>query len=202
MEAKGLKVVHALPGRVRFRVARVKGNPALARRAQEKLARVPGIRKVEAQPDTGSLLVHYEMAELCSEEAMHVFSETLGEIFPEIEALSLTASLAQLALSPVSGTAGGLAAGLQGLNARVASLTGGADLKLLAPLFLIFLGFRGLLRSEKIAFPVWSDYLWFGFSSLILLNRHLLEGPPEHAPKEKAAGLPKDKVATGLKKLP
>jgi hypothetical protein len=30
MEIEGLKVVHALPGRVRLKAAKVKGNPALA----------------------------------------------------------------------------------------------------------------------------------------------------------------------------
>ena len=38
MELEGLKVVHGLPGRVRLRAAKIKGNPALARQAQEKLA--------------------------------------------------------------------------------------------------------------------------------------------------------------------
>ena len=49
MEIEGLKVVHALPGRVRLKVARVKGNPALAREAEEKLAKVPGIRAGRGQ---------------------------------------------------------------------------------------------------------------------------------------------------------
>ena len=60
MEIEGLKVVHALPGRVRLKVAKVKGNLAMARKAQEKLAKVPGIKQVEAQPGTGSLLIHYD----------------------------------------------------------------------------------------------------------------------------------------------
>ena len=54
MELEGLKVIHALPGRVRLRVAKVKGNPGLARQAQEKLAQVPGIRQVEANPAPGA----------------------------------------------------------------------------------------------------------------------------------------------------
>ena len=36
MELEGFKVVHALPGRVRLKVAKFKGNPALARQAQGK----------------------------------------------------------------------------------------------------------------------------------------------------------------------
>ena len=55
MELEGFKVVHALPGRVRLKVAKVKGNPALARQTQEKLAQVPGIRQVKAKPGMHSL---------------------------------------------------------------------------------------------------------------------------------------------------
>jgi hypothetical protein len=55
MEIEGLKVVHALPGRVCLKVAKVKGNPALARQTQEKLAQVPGIRQVKAKPGMHSL---------------------------------------------------------------------------------------------------------------------------------------------------
>ena len=64
MEIEGLKVVHALPGRVRLKVAKVRGNPALARQAQEKLAQVPGIKQVEAKANTGSLLIHYDLDQL------------------------------------------------------------------------------------------------------------------------------------------
>ena len=93
MEIEGLKVVHALPGRVRLKVAKVKGNPALARQAEKKLAQVPGIRQVEAKADTGSLLIHYDLEDLFSEASLEILSETLGELFPEIEVATLIAGL-------------------------------------------------------------------------------------------------------------
>ena len=89
MEIEGLKVVHALPGRVRLKVAKVKGNPALARQAQEKLAKVPGIKQVEAKPGTGSLLIHYDTEHLFSLASLEILSATLGELFPEIEVVTL-----------------------------------------------------------------------------------------------------------------
>ena len=107
MEIKGLKVVHALPGRVRLKVAKVKGNPALARRAEKKLAKVPGIKQVEAKSDTGSLLIHYDMEDLFSMASMEILSETLGELFPEIEVVTLAAWLASLAEGPGAGTGTG-----------------------------------------------------------------------------------------------
>ena len=82
MKIAGLEVVHAMPGRVRLKVARVKGNPALARQAQEKLAKVPGIRQVEAKAGTGSLLIHYDLEELCGDGFPGNFGGDLGGIIP------------------------------------------------------------------------------------------------------------------------
>jgi len=179
MEPEGLKVVHALPGRVRLRVDKVKGNPALARQAQKKLAKVPGIRQVEAQPGTGSLLIHYDMDQLCSMASLEILSLTLGELFPEIEVLTLTAWLVSLAENPGAGTGPAIGAvltgSLQAANTQLAKLTGGLDLKLLVPLVLIFFGLRGLWTAEKVTFPYWYEYLWAGLGSFIIMNPGLLE---------------------------
>ncbi len=180
MEIEGLKVVHALPGRVRLKLAKVKGNPALARQAQEKLTQVPGIRQVEVKPITGSLLIHYDRDHLFSLASMEVLSVTLGELFPEIEVASLATGLASLAANPGSGPAPAIAEQITGsfgtINTGIGKITGGLDLKLLLPLALIFLGLRGLWTSEKVLSPSWSNLLWFGFASFVMLNRSLVEG--------------------------
>lgn len=183
MEIKGLKVVHALPGRVRLKVAKVKGNPALARQAQEKLIKVPGIQQVEATPGTGSLLIHYDMDDLFSAASLEILSETLGELFPEIEMVTLMAglmSLTEKTATPGAGTGAAIAAGITdsfgAANVRLGKITGGLDLKLLVPLALVFLGLRGMWTSEKVSSPSWSNLLWFGFASFVMLNRGLVEG--------------------------
>ena len=174
---EGIKVVHALPGRVRVKAAQVKGNPDFARKVQEKLAEVPGIREVETNPVTGSVLVFFDLATSMA-ETIEPLGEVLAEFFPEIEALSLISGLASLAAAPDAGAnpGGKLGAGIHALNAQVGRITGGLDLKLLAPLALIFLGVRGFLAAQKTTFPNWHDYLWFGFSSLVMLNRDWFEG--------------------------
>jgi Heavy metal associated domain 2 len=190
MELEGFKVVHALPGRVRLKVAKVKGNPALARRTQERLARVPGIRQVEAASGTGSLLINYDVDQLFSAASLDILSETLGELFPELEVLNLAAGLASLAETPAAGAAPPIAAGLTGslqaANTQLAKLTGGLDLKILLPLALILFGLRRLWAAEKVTSPSWFDYLWFGFASFIMLNRGLLEGSGAAATEKKA----------------
>jgi len=180
MEIEGLKVVHALPGRVRLKVAKVKGNPVLARQVEEKLAQVPGIRQVEVKPVTGSLLVHYDTDHLFSLASMEILSVTLGELFPEIEVASLATGLASLAGNPGPGTGSPIAEHITDsfgtINTGIGKITGGLDLKLLLPLALIFLGLRGLWTSEKVVSPSWSNLLWFGFASFVMLNRGLVEG--------------------------
>jgi hypothetical protein len=180
MELEGLKIVHALPGRVRLRVTKVKGNPAMARRTQEKLAKVPGIKQVEAKADTGSLLILYDLAGLFCEESLDTLSVTLEELFPEIEVATLMAGLMSLTENPGAGagsaTAQGITDSFGAINAGIGKITGGLDLKVLAPLALILLGLRTLWTSEKITSPSWSNLLWFGFATFVMLNRGLVEG--------------------------
>ena len=180
MELEGLKVAHALPGRVRLKVAKVRGNPALARQAQEKLAQVPGIKQVEAKANTGSLLIHYDLDQLFSTASLDILSTTLEELFPEIEVGTLMAGLMSLTENPGAGAGSGLTAGITdsfgAINTGLGKITGGLDLKLLVPLGLIFLGLRGLWTSEKVLSPSWSNLLWFGFASFVMLNRGLVEG--------------------------
>ena len=176
MTPKGLKVVHALRGRVRLKVAAVKGHPEAAKKIQEKLAAVPGIRQVEANPISGSLLVHYDHEALQTAEALEPLAGILGEFCPEVEALSLLSQLGSLAAMTEPGPGTGLTAGVQALNAKIGKLTGGLDLKLLAPLALFVFGLRGFLSGEKKVFPAWHDYFWFAFSTFVMLNRGLFEG--------------------------
>ena len=57
---KDIQVVHALPGRVRLKLHRLKNNIAYADEIQRDLHGVPGITHLEANPRTGSLLIEYD----------------------------------------------------------------------------------------------------------------------------------------------
>ncbi|MDR4462124.1 MAG: hypothetical protein MRJ67_16660 [Nitrospirales bacterium] len=57
---KDLQVVHALPGRVRLKLQQLKNNVAYAGSLQRHLLEVRGITHLEANPKTGSLLIHYD----------------------------------------------------------------------------------------------------------------------------------------------
>jgi len=180
-ELKGITVAHALPGRVRLKIPEVKENPELARQAQEKLGRVPGIQRVEANPATGSLLILYDLAMMASVETLGPLGEIFAELFPEVALEELAAGLQELMeAGGAAQTTGGL---LGAFNTGAhPSLTRNFNLNLLLPLALLFLGGRSLLTSKEKRFPAWYDYLWFGFSTFVLLNRRWVEGAPESTP--------------------
>jgi hypothetical protein len=57
---KDVQVVHALPGRVRLKLHRLKNNNAYAAEIQRDLLKVRGVTHLEAHPQTGSLLIEYD----------------------------------------------------------------------------------------------------------------------------------------------
>jgi hypothetical protein len=181
MAIKGIRVVHAMPGRVRLKVDKVKGNPAFAHQAQAKLGQMPGIKKVEAHPLTGSVLVYYDAAALLADGALAALTDGFSELFPELGtdvlSLGLDHLIGHLAAGSAPADAGespktatNLIGLLAAINDKVAQVTGGLDLKLLIPMTLLFLGARSLWTSKKAPVPAWYDFLWFGFSSFVLMN--------------------------------
>jgi hypothetical protein len=59
LRGRGFRLIHALPGRRRYRHDDLLHNPQLACRWQRQLSAIPGMRKVEMSPTTGSALVVY-----------------------------------------------------------------------------------------------------------------------------------------------
>jgi hypothetical protein len=54
-----VQTVHAIPGRVRFRVPSLVGDPSVAGNLRERLSSVEGVREVDVNPATGSVLIQY-----------------------------------------------------------------------------------------------------------------------------------------------
>lgn len=57
-----LHVKHFFPGRIRLHVARLRKNSHLASAFAQRLLQVPGVKRVEASPDSGFVIVHYDTA--------------------------------------------------------------------------------------------------------------------------------------------
>jgi hypothetical protein len=191
-----------MPGRVRLKVDKVKGNPAFAQKAQDKLGQLPGIKRVEAQPLTGSVLVYYDAAALLAEGTLATLTDGFSELFPEIEAGALTLGLDSLIGHLASGgapesagtgepprtSANNIIGSLAAINAEVGRITGGVDLKLLIPMTLLFFGVRSLWTSKQTAVPAWYDLFWFAFSTFVLLNLRSLESEEKGLTIKKGRG--------------
>ena len=202
MTVKGVQVVHAMPGRVRLKVDKVRGNPAFAQKVQDKLGRVPGVKQVEATPQTGSLLIYYDAAALMAEGALAALTDGFSELFPEMGAvatnLGLESLIGHLAAGEKNSSSANLMKSLGSINDQVTRITGGLDLKLLVPMALLFFGVRSLWTSKKLALPAWYDYLWFAFSTFAMLNlRTAVADKEESAPdaeQVKEAGVKSGKM--------
>ena len=81
--AQLFRIAHILPGRVRLRFKALKGCATTADNLQSHLGSVEGIRRVEINPLTGSLLLGYDPCSLRSPQFLDAFSEALGRVFPE-----------------------------------------------------------------------------------------------------------------------
>lgn len=86
MEAARVEIIHHLPGRLRVRVPEVKSDAAFATSLEQRLRSVRGVRAAQANPLTGSVLVHYDRA-----RSRSVFG-----------ALNSMAAVSTSALTPVS----------------------------------------------------------------------------------------------------
>ena len=177
MGLSGVRVVHAIPGRIRLKIPQVRGNSALAAAVEARLSGLAGVRRVEANPVTGSVLVLFETTGTTAADSLATLSETWPS---ELGVLELHAG----AVTNGSGNGKSVTPGVDrrlveffgSVNTGVSDVTSGFDLKLLVPLALFFLGVRSLLVTEKLLTPTWYDLFWFGLSTFVMLNRSAIEG--------------------------
>jgi hypothetical protein len=173
VDVGGVSVVHAIPGRIRLKVAALRDNPALAEAIQDRLASVRGIDWVETSPRTGSVLILYEAKRLGSDESLQALSQALQPLFPGLDRLELPALVATRDTNgsrrpvrldrKITGLLGSL-------NTGVERATGGVDLRLLVPVALFFFGVRSLMVTDQVRFPSWYDFIWFSFGTFLALN--------------------------------
>lgn len=173
MDSDGLKVAHAIPGRIRLKVPQVRDNPPFATQIEQRLISIPGVQKVVVNPLTSSVLVLYDPAVAASPESFQALAEPLSTLFPgvAVKDLETLQSMLTNGTSAVPPLAASVRTFFASLNTKVSTSTGGAaDLKLLLPLALFALGIRSLLVAEKRVFPTWYDLLWFALGTYFMLN--------------------------------
>ena len=183
----GIRIAHAIPGRIRLRIPALKGNPTLGREVAEHVWTLPGVRWVETSATTGSLVVLYDPGSRAWRDQLDDLAESLAPLLPDLDVRTMADSLTA---APDSTR---LTASLRGervnafvrnVNERVSTATGGADLALLVPMTLVALGLQGLLFAEKLRFPQWYDLLWFGLGTFMMFNAAAAARAPAAADRD------------------
>jgi hypothetical protein len=144
-----IKIVHAIPGRIRLKVAGFKANPSLGLAIQTRLQAVPGIKTVATNPLIGSVVVSFDPEAVMEPAALLSLSETLTDLFPELDQTKLGEFMSQATVADATLTwSEHLADFLAGLSGRLAGVLGSlTDVKLLVPLTFILIGLPALLKN-------------------------------------------------------
>ncbi len=170
MGIDGLRVVHAIPGRIRVKIPQVKDDTELARAIPEWLVGVPGIERVETSALTGSVLVLYDRDRLSPEALGGMLPALLPGV--DLRGIDVAQALSGPPSPPSAPTVAEAVSGFFGtVNAGVAQVTPGLDLNIIFPLALFAFGIRSLLVSEELIPVPWYNLLWFAFGAYFTLNR-------------------------------
>ena len=180
MGTPAIQIVHFLPGRVRVKLPRLKGNASLAGEVERTLTALQGIRHVETSTTTGSVLVLYEprlpaSLDLEAVGSLMDLAHTLGLSFEDVDMDVLqhwlhTGAHGTRAETPTA-LGNNITAFFDNVHAGVTQVARGwGELRMLVPLTLAFLGLRSLLFTDNLPFPTWYDYLWFAFGTFVVLN--------------------------------
>jgi hypothetical protein len=180
MVTSAIQIVHYLPGRVRVKLPRLKGSASLAAEIERTIAALEGVYHVETSTTTGSVLVLYEPRLLASLDleavgALRDLAHMLGLSFEDGDRDLLRHWVYAAANGTCAETPTALGSTITGffdaVNAGVIQITNGCgEIQTLVPLTLAFLGLRSLLLTDNLPFPTWYDYLWFAFSTFVVLN--------------------------------
>lgn len=153
MKLEDVRLVHAMPGRIRFKLSGLKGNPDQAREIESRLATVRGMHRVEASSLTGSVVATFNPTLLESLDFHFAVAHALG-----ISPSDLNPEYLEKWYAGES-------------NGTPNPLTGIEDTwRLLIPIALLALGVRGIMVADKVTLPQWYDYLWFAFGTYSTLN--------------------------------
>ena len=169
-------VSHHIPGRMRVKVPGAKGQPRVLRQIQQALASVPGIRRVEVNPATGSVLIHYDPVR---HEAFHTqlaahgtHADLLALQPPELTEVEATAAQLEADaafLASHSEVARRLIDSVKQFDTGLKRATNNTvDLKVLVPLGLALYAF--MKAGTEAATPLWVTLGLSSFHAFVVLH--------------------------------
>lgn len=176
MASNGLaraRIAHQSPGRIRLSVERPARTEEIARRIEQALAGIAGVRQVEARPASRSVVLYYSPLEV---EVQRIVDEGLPKAGVDLVEMGVKA-----VASAASGTRVGrvVVGAVGGANSRLERATGGIlDLRDLFPLTLFGLGLRRVAQGNLQPVP-WYNLLYYGYSTFAALHGRRGGAPAE-----------------------
>jgi hypothetical protein len=170
-----IRVVHAIPGRIRLKVSRLRGNPASAAEIEVRLSALDGVDRVTASPTTGSVVVTYGVASPRSADIAPELSEAFRKtLFQGTDSEELRRQLSKHGNGSPESTP--LARRVQGLlgsiDRGVERVSHGAvDLRVIVSVTLLCVGLGIVATSGTIPMPTWYDFVWAGFATFAALSQ-------------------------------
>jgi hypothetical protein len=170
-----LHVAHHTPGRVRMKIPSAKGDAEAMAQIADSFARTPGVEKVNANPVTGSVTVHYSSAR--HEEVHASFRASYGPDYepPETEIDKLANNIQREAefLAEHSHTAAVIVDFFARLDAGIKRHSDNyVDLKIV--LAAIIVGGTMMEVGMAAATPVWLTLAVFSVNHMVQLHQHQL----------------------------
>ena len=171
----GATVVHHIPGRLRVKLPRRARTPRQLRELREFISGLGGVRQVEINPVTGSILVHYEPE---SADQIHELMQASAESESWLEPPELTDAdeLAERIereaefLAAHSELAAQIVRGVKKVDRQLREATDNTvDLKVLLPAGLAVWAF--LKMGVEASTPLWVTLGIFSFNSFVALHR-------------------------------
>ncbi len=159
MKLEDIRLMHALPGRIRLKLDGIKGHPDQARDIESRLATVRGMHHIEASSLTGSVVATFDPELLESLDFHFAVANALGIAASDLNPEYLAKWYANDSNGP-----------------SILPPDVGKNWRLLVPFALVALGVRGVVAAERLIFPQWYDYFWFAFGTYYALNPS--ESPP------------------------
>jgi hypothetical protein len=168
-----LQIAHQVPGRIRMKVGGAKANPELLEQIKETFLVIPGVEQVTINPDTGSVVLHYDVDQ---HDEFHGGLEhhTGGHYRPpptnEIDALASKIEQEAEFLAEHSHTARVIVDFFKEADKQIkAASSNTVDLKIV--LATAIAGFTIFEVGASAATPVWVTLSMFGLNHLIEANK-------------------------------
>ncbi|HEU4682944.1 MAG TPA: hypothetical protein VFS39_00395 [Nitrospira sp.] len=175
-ERHGIRVEHAIPGRLRLKYRPMKANPALAGHLQKTLSSIDGVTHVDTNPAIGGVTVHYHPDAAASVDFLLKVAEAFGLSAADIDPREVEEWLTFLTAGNGRDAGSALAESMESLGrlveSGIAKLSGRElNLGLLVPVALTLMGIRSLFVSDSLRTPAWYEYFWFAFGVYYTINK-------------------------------